>query len=144
MKYLKKRLLLATLLFSVAALQQVHAEMVVIAHPDNPLLGISKEEVKDIYLGRTRSFPNGEHVEPVDHSAGTSQRDVFNRVVLEMSESKRKSHWSRLMFTGKARPPKVINGTDAMKQWIATHPDALGYIDSKEVDKRVKVLLILQ
>lgn len=140
MKNFKKQLLAGFMLMLSAPL---YAELAVIAHPDNPLMGISREELKDIYLGRVRTFPDGKGATPVDQSPGSAARDHFNASVLQMSEGKRRSHWSRLMFTGKGKPPQTLSGDAAVLDWIARHPDGVGYIRGESVSKRVKVLLIL-
>lgn len=143
MKISTIRMFGAALLFVAASFQQAHAGLAVIAHPDNSLVGITKEELKNIFLGKVRAFPGGKKVEAVDQEPGSKARDQFNSAVLQMSEGKRKSYWSRLMFTGKAKPPVSMDGDEAIKQWISSHPDGLGYIDGGEVDDRVKVLLII-
>ena len=51
--------------------------------------------------------------------------------------------WSRLIFTGKATPPKELPDAAAVKKAVATDPKAIGYIDKSEVDSTVKVLLLL-
>jgi hypothetical protein len=38
----------------------------------------------------------------------------------------------------------VLNGDNAVKEWVAGHADAVGYIDAAAVDGTVKVLLRLK
>jgi ABC-type phosphate transport system substrate-binding protein len=143
LKTIKIHLLAAVVLYGAAMFQQVHAELAVIAHPDNALVGITKDELKNIYLGKVRAFPGGKTVKAVDQALNSKARKQFNRDVLQMSEGKRKTYWSRLMFTGKAKPPTIMDSDAAIKEWVATHPEALGYISGGGVDSRVKVLLII-
>jgi len=136
--------LLSAVLLSVSLIsQQAYAELAVIAHPDNALMGLSRDELRDIYLGKARSFPGGGRVEAVDQSAGSVARDKFNKDVLKMSESQRKSHWSRLTFTGKGKPPRSLASDEEILDWVAGQPHGVGYIQGSKVNKRVKVLLIL-
>jgi len=143
MKIIKNILSALALLSLLGLASQAHAELAVIAHPDNNMMGISRDELKDIYLGKLRAFPGGGRVEAVDQESGSAAREQFNRDVLQMTESKRKSYWSRLIFTGKARPPQSLSGDDAVVDWVANNPQGLGYISGSKVSKRVKVLLIL-
>jgi hypothetical protein len=54
-----------------------------------------------------------------------------------------KATWSRLVFTGKASPPKELPDAAAVKKAVAADPKAIGYIEKSEVDSTVKVLLSL-
>jgi ABC-type phosphate transport system substrate-binding protein len=143
MTKLNVSLLGLVLLISAMFAQQAHAELAIIAHRDNAMMGISRDQLKRIYLGKSPSFPDGRSVKAVDQVVGSQARDQFNRKVLQMTESKRKSYWSRLVFTGKGKPPKSLNGDTAVLEWVANHPEGLGYITGSKVSKRVKVLLIL-
>ena len=51
--------------------------------------------------------------------------------------------WSRLIFTGKAQPPKEMPDAAAVKKAVAADPKAIGYIQKSEVDSTVKVVLAL-
>jgi ABC-type phosphate transport system substrate-binding protein len=132
-------LFLALLGSAVAA----HAGIAIIANPGNPLAGISQEELAMIYLGKTRVFPDGKPVTPVDQREGRPIRIKFYRTVTDKDESSLKAYWSKLLFTGKAQPPQELSDDEAVRDWVARNPDALGFIDGKLLDKSVKVLLIL-
>lgn len=114
----------------------------IIAHPSNPIAGITAEEAAKIYLGKSNSFANGRAATPVDQGAGPT-RTKFNQQVLQKDDRELKAYWSKLLFTGKGRPPQEIGDDAAVKAWVAKNPDALGYVDGKVVDSSVKVLLIL-
>jgi hypothetical protein len=120
-----------------------HAELAVIAHPSLKLVGISKDELGEIYLGRTKSFPNGAWVERVDQDADSAARRQFIKDVLDMDEGSLKSYWAKQIFTGKAKPPQTVGDDEAVKRWVADNAEGLGYIQGKHVDSSVKVLLIL-
>lgn len=143
MKVLNTGLLGLALLASLVMTQQAHAELAIIAHPDNHMMGISKDELERIYLGKSRSFPDSSSVKAVDQAVGSQARDTFNNKVLRMTEGKRKSYWSRIVFTGKGKPPLNLDDDAAVIEWVANHPEGLGYVTGKMIDKRVKVLLIL-
>jgi ABC-type phosphate transport system substrate-binding protein len=118
------------------------AGMAIIAHPSNPIAGISAEETAKIYLGKSASFDNGRAATPVDQTAGPT-RTKFNAQVLQKDDRELKAYWSKLLFTGKGRPPEEIGDDAAVKAWVAKTPSALGYVDGKVVDSSVKVLLIV-
>ncbi|HEB82435.1 MAG TPA: phosphate ABC transporter substrate-binding protein [Gammaproteobacteria bacterium] len=120
-----------------------HAEIAIIANPGNSLHGISMKEIRDIYLGKSRSFSNGERVNAVDQPASSEIRKAFSKNVLNMSVREFNRYISKRKFSGKVRAPKVIDGDIAVRQWVANTPSGLGYINGKSVNSSVKVLLII-
>ncbi|MCF6336736.1 MAG: phosphate ABC transporter substrate-binding protein [Gammaproteobacteria bacterium] len=115
-------------------------DVVVVVHPSNPLMEISVDDVKKIYLGKKKFFPDGEKVIPGDQPKGTQSRKFFYGGIIGKSERKLKSYWSRLIFTGKGTPPKIIGFDRVVKEWVASQPKAMGYIMRSEADNTVKIL----
>ena len=143
MKTLKKfwTVLFVVLAWSVSA--PAHAALAIIVNPANNMAGITAEQAADIYLGKVGIFPNGQRVTPIDQDANSPARRKFYSVVVKKEGSALKVYWSKLLFTGKGQPPREIGGDADVKSWVATNPDAIGYVDGKFVDKSVKVLLII-
>jgi ABC-type phosphate transport system substrate-binding protein len=136
------------LLAAVAALLagaglSAQAALAIIAHPSNPLAGISADDAERIYLSKTSEFPNGRRAAPVDQSAGSAARARFCKSVLKRTEDELQVYWSKVMFSGKGQPPREVGDDAAVRAWVAGNPDAIGYIDGKFVDGSVKVLLIV-
>ncbi len=116
-------------------------EVVVIVNPSNALTEISVDDVKKIYLGKKKFFPNSDvKVIPGDQPKGSESRKFFYGGIIGKTESKLKSYWSRMIFTGKGTPPKVIGHDDVVRKWVAEQPRAMGYILRSKVDNSVKVL----
>ena len=134
---------LISLILLLASTNAAQAGTAIIAHPGNPLAGITQDQLARIYLGKTREFPNGAPVTALDLREGNITRIKFYKTVVDKSEAALKAYWSKLLFTGKAQPPKEMNDDEAVKDWVSKNPDALGYVDGKALDKSVKVLLIL-
>ena len=58
---------------------------------------------------------------------------------MRKSSSQIKAYWSKLVFTGKGKPPTELSGADAIK-FVAEKPYAIAYVDASKVDTSVKVL----
>ncbi len=115
-------------------------DVVVIVHPSNALAEISVSDVKKIYLGKKKFFPGGEKIIVGDQPKGTQSRKFFYGGVVGKTETKLKSYWSRLIFTGKGTPPKVIGVDNVVKAWVASQPRAMSYIMRSEADNSIKIL----
>jgi ABC-type phosphate transport system substrate-binding protein len=134
-------ILAAVLLLLVAA--PAAAQVAVIAHPSANVAGVSNEELADIYMDKTDRLSDGSRVEPVDQAEGTPTRIKFYNDALGRTERQMKAYWSKRMFTGKGRPPRILDNDEAVLDYISRTPGAIGYIDGGRVDERVKLLLIL-
>jgi len=117
-----------------------NAEVVVIGNPAGPD-SISTEEVRDIYLNRSKALPNGQRVTPFELPEGNNARDAFHNEVTGRSNTQLKAFWSQQVFTGKGQPPREVASATIMKSTVSSTPGGIGYIDSSEVDDSVKVLL---
>lgn len=127
----------------LGATAAAHAGLAIIAHPSNPIAGITADEAAKIYLGKSTSFANGRRVVPVDQREGTRSHKKFYKTVVKKDDRALKSYWSKLIFTGKGKPPEVVGDDQAVKKWVAEHPNGLGYVDAKVLDRSVKVLLVV-
>lgn len=116
------------------------AETAVIVSTSNGNQSMDKATIGKMFLGKTKSFPDGTQVVPIDQNDGTSAREAFNSTVLGKSASQLKSYWSRLIFTGKGTPPKQAGDDAAVKGLVANNPNTIGYIDAGSVDASVKVV----
>lgn len=125
-----------TLLASAAA----YADVVVIVSAKNANYGLEKNDVEQIFLGKTSTFPDGSKAVPIDQNEGSASRDTFNDKVLGKSASQLKAYWSRLIFTGKGTPPKESGNDAEVKALVADNPNLVGYVDSKVVDNSVKIV----
>ena len=100
---------------------------------------IDQDEIKKIYLGKSKSFADGVKVNPVNQN-GNSIADEFNDKVVGKSSSQLNAYWSKLVFTGKGTPPEKLDNDQAVIDFVSSNADAIGYIDSSKVSDAVKVI----
>ncbi len=132
-----------TMVFSAlfAICSSSFAEVAVIVSATNNNGSIDKASIAKIFLGKSKSFPDGSPAVPIDHNDGAASRDLFNDAVLGKSASQLKSYWSRLIFTGKGKPPEQSGSDAEIKALVAGDASKIGYIDAAAVDSSVKVVL---
>ncbi len=126
---------LSLIVFSLS----VFSETAVVVHPSNNAT-ISNKDIEKLYLGKLKKFPGGSTAIPLDRTEGSSIRVGFVENLVGKSESQMKSYWSRLVFSGKANPPQVVDSDNEVKEMVARNPDTIGYIDASAVDGSVKVV----
>ena len=77
---------------------------------------------------------------PVDQADGSPIRAEFYKKATGREPAQVKAAWSRLVFSGKAQPPKEVVDSGAVKKAVAGDSKAVGYIEKSAVDGTVKVL----
>lgn len=133
------RKLLALLLLLTSS---ARAEVAVIANPKNILDAPTRQQVQDIFLGRTRTFPNGKFALPIDQTSPL--RAEFYRLLTGRPIEQINAYWARIIFTGQASPPLRVPDDSAVLKIVRENEDAIGYVDKAHVDKTVHVLLLLK
>jgi ABC-type phosphate transport system substrate-binding protein len=120
------------------------AEMVVVVSAKSPVSALSKNQVLDIFLGKTGSFPDGSRAVPVDRGEDSAIRKEFYMEFAHKSPAQIKAYWTGIIFTGRGQPPREIAGGAEVKKFLVDNPSAISYIDKDLLDGSVKALLIRQ
>lgn len=132
-----RTLLIASALLLGSSLAQ--AELVVVANPASGISSLPLSQLNRIFLGQSGVYADGKPAIALDVSGGS--RDQFYRDILKKTPEQIEKYWARMIFTGKAQPPREVRPAD-VKSIVADTPGAISYIDSSKVDGSVKVVRI--
>ena len=106
----------------------------VIVHPDNSVDGLGLLQVRALFGGRADEWqavdgrPMPGPVQPVSREEGSGTRAVFEALVME--------GW-------RVTPRAVVaSSSQAVVEFVAGHPEAIGYVSMALVTRKVKVLRI--
>ena len=116
------------------------AQVAVVVNPKSPVATLTADQVSGIFLGKSNTFPSGGTALPTDLPDSAPAHDLFYTKVTGKSSAQVKAAWSRLVFSGKATPPKEFGSAAEVKKFVASNPDAIGYIEKSAVDSSVKVV----
>lgn len=117
------------------------AQVAVIVNPKNPAASMTADQVSNIFLGKSNTLPSGATAAAVDQAESAAVREQFYSKVTGKQSAQVKAAWSRLVFSGKATPPKELASSAEVKKFVAANPDAIGYIEKSPVDGSVKAVL---
>ena len=117
-------------------------DVVVVVAAASPTTVLDRNELADLFLGRTTRFPDGRPAVPVDQSQGSQARTDFYTGYLGRSASEIKAHWSKVVFTGRGSPPRAVADTEQLRLLIASSPSYVSYLDRSAVDRSLKVVRI--
>lgn len=118
------------------------AEVVAVVSAKSQITTLTRHQVADIFLGKATRFPDGRLAAPIDQAEGSAARDEFYLAFAGKSPAQLNAHWSKLVFTGRGRPPPVAAGLAALKRRLAENPHAIGYIEEGLVDDSMKKVLL--
>jgi ABC-type phosphate transport system substrate-binding protein len=118
----------------VCASVSAFAEVVAVVGAKSPAATMTNEQVAQFFLGKSNTMT------PIDQPEG-ALRNEFYKKVADKDASQAKALWSKLVFTGKATPPKEVANSGEVKKAVAADPKAIGYIEKSAVDATVKVVL---
>jgi ABC-type phosphate transport system substrate-binding protein len=123
------------------AVGSARADVVAVVSSTSAVTTLSKAQVTDIFLGKVSRFPNGTQAIPIDQADGSPARDEFYATYAGKSPAQVKSHWAKIIFTGRGQPPKAVSNSVEVRKLIAANPQTISYIERSEVDGSVKVLV---
>ena len=124
-------------LFNVSA---VDAGIAVVVNPGSGVTSLSAKEVKGIFLGKQKKFPNGTKTHPAIQKDSNEISVTFAKNVLGKSQSQLKAYWAKLIFSGKGAPPRTVDDDAATKAFVSNTPGGIGFMDNSKVDTSVKVV----
>jgi ABC-type phosphate transport system substrate-binding protein len=131
-------ILSAALLLSSAI---VHSEpVVVVVSATSPVSKLDKEQVANLFLGKSSSYPDGSAAVPIEQTDATPAHEEFHKSITEKSASQLKSYWSKMIFSGKGTAPKEVSSNAELLKLLAGNPAMIGYVDKNAADKSVKVV----
>jgi ABC-type phosphate transport system substrate-binding protein len=116
-------------------------DVVAVVSSKSSVTALSRNQVVDIFLGKTSRYPDGEQAVPIDQVEGAAARDEFYATFTGKSAAQIKAHWSKIIFTGRGQPPRELPNSIEVKKLVVQDPKAIGYIERGLVDGTVRVLL---
>ena len=128
------------LVLALSASATAAADVVPVVSVKSSIQALSRNELTDIFLGKKMRFPNGQQAIPLDQEVGSPSRDQFYSSVVGISAVQLKAHWSKIIFTGRGKPPKAVADGVQLRKLIAADAQSIGYIDRELVDDSVRVV----
>jgi len=115
------------------------ADVAVIVNVNNTS-AIAEDDIDRIFLGKSKSFENGDKIKPANLEPGNAVREEFETKALERTGKQVKSYWAKLVFSGKATPPEEFATDAEVLEFVSKNKDAIAYVDAGSVNDTVKVV----
>jgi ABC-type phosphate transport system substrate-binding protein len=116
----------------------------VVTNDATDLDSVSKKDLVNIFMKKTKRWDSGTAIEVVDLPPEDSTRQDFSVEVLGFQVERVKAYWQKLIFSGRATPPIVLANSEEVLKFVASNEGAIGYVaEGQDVPKGVKVLTIV-
>lgn len=115
-------------------------ELVLVVHKNNATASLSRAQVIDLYMGKYVAFPDGERAVPVDIEDDLETREKFYDSLVGMTLARVNAYWSKVKFSGRARPPTQQKDEKAILAFVMETENAIAYIHESSVTDDVKVV----
>jgi ABC-type phosphate transport system substrate-binding protein len=130
--------LISLFALAIGSTSTLSAEETVLVNGASTVAGISEDDLKDYYLGKKASWPDGSKVTVVVLKDGASHENLMKK--LGKSTSQFSTGWKKLVFTGKGSMPEQVGSEDELVAFVAKTPGSIGYADAGKVKDGVKAI----
>lgn len=116
---------------------------VIIVNPDSGIARLSRREVEEIFMGRTKRLPSGLVALPLEQLVPPEVRLRFYQYLVHLPIQEVRAYFARMYFSGQAQPPHQTQSAEETIELVLANKGAIGFILKSQLDKRVRVVLEL-
>jgi len=113
----------------------------IVVHKDNPNLSMNRSTLKNIFMGKRSSWPDGSPITVVIQKQGPLH-EHFIGVINAISTQQFASYWEKIVYTGTGNPPKAFNSDAEVRKFVSENAGAIGYISDQNLDDSVQKMTI--
>ncbi len=105
---------------------------------------LSREEIRNIYTGKTTFWPNNTPVRAYNRPAGSPAGRKFFRSLLGMSSGAFREHWNELQLSGGGIAPATVTSAESILARVAGASGAIGYVLESELPADVSGVRLIR
>ncbi len=132
--------LLRLLLLATSGVWGCAGDLVVVVNAGSGVERLTRDEVINLFMGRTRKLATGLTALPIDQGGTAPDRARFYRALVGKELPEINAYWARLIFSGQAYPPRQAESEAEVLEILHNTKGAIAYVDRKLVDRRMKIV----
>lgn len=114
----------------------------VIMARDAPALALDMSTLRGIYLKKFQMDDQGQAFIPVNLPPEHPLRSMLSALLFNRSAQALQDYWNQQYFHG-IEPPYVLESEEAVVQFVATTPGAIGYVADCHLDPAIREVMLL-
>lgn len=132
--------LLRMFLLATSGVWGVAGDLVVVVNASSGVERLTRDEVINLFMGRTRKLATGLTALPIDQGGVAPDRARFYRALVGKELPEINAYWARLIFSGQAYPPRQAESEAEVLEILHNTKGAIAYVDRKLVDRRLRIV----
>ena len=121
-------------------ISSINADSIIIKTQHCSFESLEEKQIKYIFLGKLTNI-NNQTITPINSNNEKTYSD-FTEKYLRKSPSKVRTYWTRMLFTGKAKPPMSIDIKMDTKQLLLENKCFVTYTENHPIEGWDKVEII--
>ncbi|NVJ51826.1 MAG: hypothetical protein HWE11_15650 [Gammaproteobacteria bacterium] len=140
-KVVKRMILTTTLLMAICGqAKDETVSIVVVTSTDSDFKQATHEEVLDLFMGKKRALSDGRAAFPLDIENENGLKQGFYERLTGLSLARVNAYWSRIKFTGRARPPLSMSSSENAISYLKQNPGSVTYLFSYQLTPELTIL----
>ncbi|MEZ4526470.1 MAG: hypothetical protein R2941_11175 [Desulfobacterales bacterium] len=119
-------------------------EILIIGSKDIPADAVSRDEIRNIFLGEKVKWDSGEKINFV--LLMTEVHEAFLKQYMGSTAAQYQNYWKKMIFTGKAKSPKSFSSPEKVIEYVTNTGGIIAYIPSADYEKadknKVKIISV--
>jgi hypothetical protein len=105
---------------------------------------LTREEIRNIYFGKTTFWPNNTPVRVYNRPASSAAGKKFFRSILGTSAGAFREHWNELQLSGGGIAPATVSSAGSIVARVAGGSGAIGYVLESELPDNVSGVRLIR
>jgi len=123
----------------LSVLGAAYAEVIIITNKDVNETTLSREDIKEIFLGKKVQWKDNSKIRFVTLTGGDLHREFLKNYV-NRSATQYLNYWKKMLFTGRGEPPKGFKTLAELIAYVKKTSGAIGYIDARRHVQHVNII----
>jgi ABC-type phosphate transport system substrate-binding protein len=142
-KNLRRLVLISLALTLSAAVGGADTAVAVIVNQSSSVRDLSMRDLEKMLKVEKQYWDDGKKVYLVLQESGSAEKEIVREKLLHMSEADVKKLMLAKLFRGDITAlPKTLSSRASVVKFVATIPNAIGYVDVSATDASVRILRI--
>jgi ABC-type phosphate transport system substrate-binding protein len=116
-------------------------DVVMIVNEAVPVVALSREEVKTIFLGKKTTWEDGQKIVFVVQDKNQTS-DTFLKTYVRKNPYHYTTYWKKQVFTGKGRAPLSFATDAEIVAFVSSTPGAIGYVAADAHVEGAKIVAV--
>ncbi len=114
-------------------------EVAVVVNQEVEIKPLDQGDLRDFFLGKRSLIVDVQQADIVIQDNDEKQ-DRFVKQFVGITSAQFRTYWKKMVFTGQGKAPTIRANDKEVVEYIKSHRDAVGYIDTSSPHEGVRVL----